>query len=237
MPLLDHFHEPLDPRADWQSFHSRWANAIADYLDEILPRRYFARVQINLGRYVEADVAEFESAGEPEGNGSPGGVALQTYAPPAVGLVLPAVYPDDLEVQVLDSDRGARLAAVAELVSPSNKDRADHRRAFVAKCSAYLQRGVGLVVVDTVTHRHFNLHDQLVESLGGAAPAPAAAALYAVAYRPARRHERNEIDAWPATLAVGRPLPTLPLALRGNGCLPLDLEATYAEARRRSRLT
>jgi hypothetical protein len=236
MPLLDHFHEPLDPRADWQSFHSRWANAIADHLDEVLPRRYFARVQINLGRSVEADVAEFESAGEPEVDGSPGGVAVQTYAPPAVGLVLPAVYPDDLEVQVLDSDRGARLAAVIELVSPSNKDREDHPAAFVAKCSAYLQRGIGLVVVDTVTHRHFNLHDQLVRALGGAAPALGPSALYAVAYRPTRRQERNEIDVWPAVLAVGRSLPTLPLALRGNGCLPLDLEATYSEARRRIRL-
>ena len=36
-------------------------------------------------------------------------------------------------------------------------------------------------------------------------------------------------------LAVGGPLPTVPLYLRGHGCVPLDLEATYAETRRRVR--
>jgi hypothetical protein len=238
MPLLDHFHEPLDPRADWQSFHNRWANAIADTLDSILPRRYFARVQANLGRHVEADVAEFEQAVAVETNGSAGGVAVQTYAPPAVGVVLPAVYPDDLEVEVLDSERGARLAAVVELISPANKDRDDHRRAFACKCAAYLQRGIGLVIVDTVTSRHFNLHKELVQSLGagGGTAMAESVRVYAVAYRPVRRSDQNEIDAWPVPLAVGQPLPTLPLALRGNGCVPLDLEGTYTEARRRSRL-
>ncbi len=237
MPLLDHFHEPLDPRADWQSFHNRWANAIADGLDRILPRRYFARVQANLGRQVEADVAEFETSDEPEANGSPRGVAVRHYAPPAVRTVLPAVFPDEMEVQVCDTDRGARLAAVVELVSPANKDRADHRRAFVVKCAAYLQRGIGLVLVDTVTSRRGDLRAELSELLGGpAGAAPVDACLYAVAYRPAHRDGRNEIDVWDARLAVGESLPTLPLALRGNGPVPLDLEASYTEARQRSRL-
>jgi hypothetical protein len=238
MPLLDHFHEPLDPRADWQSFHNRWANAIADGLDRILPRRYFARVQANLGRQVEADVAEFESAPGQETNGSPGGVAVQPYAPPAVRTVLPAVFPDDTEVQVCDTDRGARLAAVVELVSPANKDRADHRRAFAVKCAAYLQRGIGLVMVDTVTSRRFNLHAELVRLLGAgeAGVTPEEPLLYATAYRPVHRDGRNEIDVWDEALAVGGALPTLPLALRGDGNVPLDLEASYTEARQRSRL-
>jgi hypothetical protein len=44
------------------------------------------------------------------------------------------------------------------------------------------------------------------------------------------------IEAWPAVLAVGEALPRLPLALRGFGMVPVDLEATYEEARQRSRL-
>jgi hypothetical protein len=32
---------------------------------------------------------------------------------------------------------------------------------------------------------------------------------------------------WQAAVAVGDPLPTLPLWLRGNLCLPIDLDATY----------
>jgi hypothetical protein len=239
VPLLDHFHEPLDPRADWQSFHNRWANAIADSLDQILPRRYFARVQANLGKHVEADVAEFEAVAESETNGSSGGVAVRPYAPPAAQAVLPAIFPDDLEVQVCDTERGARLAAVIELVSPANKDRSEHRRAFSVKCAAYLQRGIGLVMVDTVSSRRFNLHNELLLLLGGAGAGsmPDDVYLYATAYRPVHRNDRNEIDVWDAALAVGESLPTLPLALRGNGAVPLDLEASYTEARQRSRLT
>jgi hypothetical protein len=37
-------------------------------------------------------------------------------------------------------------------------------------------------------------------------------------------------------LALGGALPELPLALLGTRAIPLDLEATYTEARRRARL-
>src|SRR5690349_3089615 len=148
MPLLDHFHPPLYPHRAWESFHSRWANSIADALNGSLPQRFFAEVQIHLGSRVEADVAEFEGPadpGEATGNGAAGGVALQTWAPPAATLVMPAVFPDDLEVHVRDEREDARLVAVVELVSPRNKDRAESRRAFAAKSAAYLQRGIGLL--------------------------------------------------------------------------------------------
>ena len=38
MQLLDHFHPPLSMVRHWESFHARWAAAIADVLnDELLP--------------------------------------------------------------------------------------------------------------------------------------------------------------------------------------------------------
>lgn len=133
---------------------------------------------------------------------------------------------------------GPTLVAAIELVSPGNKDRDDARRAFAVKCASYLQRGIGLIVVDTVTSRHGNLHDELVALLGHgkglAFPAPVP--LYATAYRPAHRDERNEIYLWREPLSVGQPLPTLPLAVRGLGCLPIELETTYEEARQRGRI-
>ena len=55
-------------------------------------------------------------------------------------------------------------------------------------------------------------------------------------YRPARRESGDQIDCWPVRLAVGQGLPILPLALRGGPTLPLDLEASYTDARVRSRL-
>jgi hypothetical protein len=238
MPLLDHFHAPLYPQRSWESFHSRWANSMADALQRILPERYFAEVHIHLGTQVEADVAEFEGTARVRANGAPGGVAVQAWAPPAATVVMPAVFPDDLTVEVRDELDDARLVAVAELVSPRNKDRAESRRAFAAKCAAYLQRGVGLVIVDIVTNRQFNLHDEMTrmldlpkECLMPADPA----SLYASAYRPLRRGEKNEIDTWLYPLAVNASLPTVPLALRGGPMIPLDLEATYTDARERSR--
>src|SRR5262245_36901740 len=148
MPLLDHFHAPLFPRHPWESFHAVWATAILESLNQLLPSRYFAAVHVHLGRHVETDVAEFDAGPSPEdaGNGAAGGgVALATYAPPAATMVLAATFPDDIEVQVIDTRDGAVVVAVVELVSPGNKDRPEARHAFAAKCAAYLQRGIGLV--------------------------------------------------------------------------------------------
>src|SRR5205085_725706 len=75
----------------------------------------------------------------------------EAAAAAAASLVMPAVFPDDIEVQVFATTAGATLVAAIELVSPGNKDREEARRAFAAKCAGYLTRGVGLVVVDVVT--------------------------------------------------------------------------------------
>lgn len=241
MPLRDHFHPPLHPTRSWESFHSRWASSIADYLDGVLPPRYFAEINVRLGPQVATDVAEWQ--GDPRGegelpNGPAGGqaVAVQTYSPPAPSAVLPAVFPDEMEVQVVDDRGAARLVAVVELVSPANKDRPGERRSFAAKCAAYLQGGVGVVVADVVTSKHFNLHNELTEVLQWGEPfrMQEEAHLYAVAYRPLRRAGRDEIDAWWQPLALGAALPTLPLALRGAFTLPLDLGACYEDTCRRA---
>jgi len=34
MQLLDHFHPPLSMVRHWESFHARWAAAIADVLND-----------------------------------------------------------------------------------------------------------------------------------------------------------------------------------------------------------
>jgi hypothetical protein len=243
MPLLDHFHPPAS-RYPWESFHMRWASAIADLLDRALPRNYFATVHTHLGPDVSADVTEVERpgpAGEGTGNGAAGGgVAVQPYTVPAATASMPAVFPDDLEVQVQDEREDGRVVAVIELVSPRNKDRPKARGGFAGKCAAYLQRGIGLIVVDIVTSRGGNLHNDLVRLFGlaqaGPFLMPEEAALYAVAYRPVRRGEASLIDLWAAPLALGSPLPVLPLALRGAAPVPLDLEGPYHDLCQRIRL-
>ena len=72
---------------------------------------------------------------------------------------------DEYEVRVYDVRRGRRLVAAIELVSPANKDRAGSRRTFAAKCAGYLKHGIGVVIVDVVTARAANLHEELFDLL------------------------------------------------------------------------
>jgi hypothetical protein len=235
VPLLDHFHPPVDPRAVWQSFHTRWAVSIADQLDRALPDRFFARVEANLGPNVAADVTEYETTGGGTRNGSAVAVVPQTYAPPKAETVA-IVFPEEVLVEVRDAERESRVVAVIELVSPSNKDREETRKAFAAKCASYLTSQIGLLIVDAVTNRRFNLHHELLTLLGTEPGAGVEQWIYASSYRPVRRDSADLLDYWVEPLEVGRPLPTMPLSLRGAGVIPLDLEASYMDASRRSRL-
>src|SRR5207248_626109 len=194
MPLLDHFRPPLFPRRHWESFHVTWAGSVADALNEdLLPDGYFAEEHAHAGARVEIDVATFA---DDRPTGPPAAVATRTYTPPAPALVVPAAFPDEFEVRVYEAEGGARLVAAVELVSPANKDRDSHRRAFATKCAGYLAQGIGLVVVDVVTTRQANLHADILRLLGrdpGPAPGPD---LYATAYRPIVRGAGDQIEVW-----------------------------------------
>jgi hypothetical protein len=240
MPLLDHFHPPVSERRSWEGFHGLWAAALVEKLNrDVLADEYFADMQVHVGSPVEVDVATLE---ESRRVAESGGVATTTrpavWTPPATDLVVHAVFPDDIEVQVFTTVTGATLVAAIELVSPGNKDLPETRRAFGAKCVSYLTRGIGLIVVDIVTNRSANLHNEVIGLLGRAEPflLPAAATTYAIAYRPSRQPSGDQIELWPKLLGLGQPLPTLPLALRNAGVVPVDLDETYGEARERSRL-
>lgn len=242
MPLLDHFHPPLAPRRHWESFHVNWAGAMADLLNEqLLPEGYFAEEHAHAGARVEIDVATFAepaSGGVSPGDGRTATATPRVWMPPAPAMVLPAAFPDAFEVLVFTTEGGATLVAAVELVSPANKDRAPHRRALAIKCASYLCQGVSLVLIDIVTSRQANLHNEMMQLLGHGAEAllPADASLYAASYRPVVRQQAEQTDVWPVVLAVGQPLPVLPLALDAEICLPLDLDSTYQTACQRRRL-
>jgi hypothetical protein len=220
MPLLDHFHPPLAPRRHWESFHVNWAGAMADALnDRLLPEGYFAEEHAQLGARAAT-------------------LPAQVWEPPAPTMVVPAAFPDSFEVLVFQGEGGATLVAAIELISPANKDRPAHRQAFAINCASYLCQGISLMIVDIVTSRQANLHNEMMRLLGNgdAFALPDKVVLYAVAYRPLVRDQTEQIEVWPATLALGQTLPVLPLALDAELCLPLDLEATYTAACQRRRL-
>jgi hypothetical protein len=241
MSLLDHFHPPLSDLRHWESFHAAWATEIMRTLNRrVLPAGCFAEAQVHVGSRVEIDVATFESAASalapPDGSG--GAVAVEAWAPPVASLIMPAVFPDEIEVQVFQTAGGATLVAAIELISPGNKDRPEARRGFTAKCASYLQQGIGLVIVDIVTSRPGNLHDELIRLLEqpNSFQFSEETSMYAAAYRPSRQPAGDQTEIWLASLGLGQALPTLPLALRGVATVPLDLESTYSTACQDSRL-
>jgi hypothetical protein len=243
MPLLDHFHPPLFPRHSWESFHSNWATRLADAITNLLPPDFIVEENTHGGGRLEIDVAAYEQPPEEDPHAAVNGAATSTlvqttWTPATATQTMPAVFPDSFEVRVFSTSGGLTLVAAIELISPGNKDRPEERRAFAAKCASYLHKGVAVIVMDVVTSRKANLHNEIMRLMNSADEflLPAEVDLYAVAYRPVLREERAEIDLWKAPCAIGQPLPLLPLRLTGDLFVPVDFEAAYQEACRRRRL-
>lgn len=229
MPLLDHFNPPLNRTHPWRSFHGAWAAAMARLLNQgVLPPGYYAVPLLDRDGPIEIDVValrEQKTSGPADDATGP-----QTWAPPdpgvAVAVELPGV--DGVEVQVFLDEGDPRLTAAVELLSPRNKDRPQARQAFAVKCVGYLQEGSSVVVVDTVTTRRADLNATILSLLGVDVSAALPAGLSAVSYRAVgREEETQQLQLWPAPLALGQPLPTLPLWIASDFSVPLDLEASY----------
>jgi Protein of unknown function (DUF4058) len=238
MPILDHFNPPLSIERIWNTFHHAWSATIARTLNrQLLPENYFAAPNIRFGPRVEIDVGTFEQASAV--GQAPGASALTLATPPATA-VIPAVFPDIVEVVIVHQEGGPQVVAAIELVSPSNKDRPATQRAFVAKMSSYLQQGIALSVIDLVTTRSAHLHNEWIawmQAEAGLMRNVSETPLYANSYRAVRRGERDEIDMWLNPLRVGQPLPSLVLFLRGDMWIDIPLETTYLETCEDQRIT
>jgi len=230
MPLFNHFVPPLSRTHPWRGFHSAWAAAMARHLNQgVLPPGYYAIPNVDLDGPIEIDVAavrdrEVEAGPIVE-------ESLSLWTPPQAALTVALDFPalELVEVQVFYDEDDPELKAAVELISPRNKDRPEARRTFAVKCLSYLHAGCSLVVVDVVANRRANFHAEILRllELNGPAAWESPTDLYAVAYRAAAVAQGRQLQAWPAALTLGGPLPQLPLWLGVDICVPLDLEATY----------
>jgi hypothetical protein len=244
MPLRDHFRPPVEDKHSWDELHGMWPGEIVRQLYPILPEGYVAAPRVHLGTAFEIVVSTYrqdEPARQEGPRAGNGGVAVAAWAPPEPTLTLKAELPDqdEYEVRVYDARHGRRLVAAIEIVSPSNKDRPESRRAFVAKVAALLQRDVSVSIVDLVTIRRFNLYADLLELIGGSDPMLGAEppGLYAVTVRGRKRYRnRPLIDTWFYPMALAKPLPTLPIWLDLDLHVLLDLETSYEETCRLLRI-
>ena len=237
MPLRDHFHSPVNDRFSWDGLHGAWPAMIVQAQCRVLPDRYLASPTVHLGSQMEVDIGTFDEGFPANWNAGDqsdeGGVATAIWAPPEPTLSVATASPDpaEYEVRIYDTDRGRQLVAAIEIVSPANKDRPDHRRAFVAKCESLLHSQVAVSIVDLVTTREFNLYGELLESLGQSDPflEPEPPPLYATSSRWIQRGRKWFLENWTHKLILGQPLPTLPLWLDDRLAVPLELEPCYEE--------
>ncbi|MCI0457117.1 MAG: DUF4058 family protein [Gemmataceae bacterium] len=236
MPLRDHFRSPVNDKHTWDELHGMWPAMIVRQLFDILPAGYVAAPGVHLGKAFEIDVSAFEED-EPRGikptpGSGNGGVATAAPPEPTLTLETDLSEQDEYEVRIYDAERGRQLVAAIEIVSPSNKDRPENRRAFVAKVAVLLQKDVCVSVVDLVTIRQFNLYADLLELVGGADPqlGPTPPHLYSVTIRTRKRPpKRSLLDLWYYPMTLGQPLPTLPIWLDADLRVLLPLEPGYEE--------
>ena len=244
MPLRDHFRSPLDDVHSWDELHGMWPAMIVRKLIEILPEPYFAAPGVHLGSLYEVDIGTYRKPeSDPDDvdvDAGGGGLAVATYAPPKPTLILEPRLPkeDVYEVRVYDSRRNRQLVAAIEIVSPSNKDRPQTRGTFIAKVAALLKHGICVSIVDVVSTSDFNLYSDLMDFFAVADPAlgEEPPPMYATTMRLREEGRRRMMDNWYHPLAIGQPLPTLPIWLKETKAISLDLESSYEETCRTLRI-
>jgi hypothetical protein len=102
---------------------------------------------------------------------------------------------------------------------------------FAAKCAAYLQQGVSLLLVDIVTTRTTTPVPHLLKLLSANPRNPLGdLSLYALACRCSVGTSSDRMELWPESLSIGAQLPTLPLWIRPDYAVPIDLEQSYLKS-------
>jgi hypothetical protein len=221
MPVLDHSSQEVQDVIEFESFHHHFATQIAVDLNKILPKGFRARAKVHVGPIevdVRADAIRGASANLPQ------------YKAPKPAITSNAHYPEEsFEVLVNYTSRRKEITVGAiEIVSRRNKDRAEARTLFVAKCTNLLSSGVSLIVVDLLRLPAFNLHNELLENLqitegkleGEGKP------LYCCSYRPYVL-DAPQLEVWSYLFNVGEALPEPPLFLTTECAVPVPLEQSY----------
>ena len=123
---------------------------------------------------------------------------------------------------------GHRLVALIEIISPANKDRSRHVKDFVDKAASALDLGVHLLLVDLFPpgpHDRSGMHGAILHELEPSevpyeVPADEPATLASYAAGPV-------VEIYVEHVAVGAPLPEMPLFLCPDRYVNVPLEPTY----------
>ena len=232
MPL----HDWRDPRG-WDSLHLAWQGQLLDWIQPRLPAGYRAysagvpalTIDIPNGR-PDLGVRSWKPPLTPSAAPvEPPPADAATMEPDAEGVAVLALDP----LRAIHIDLHGQLIAAVELVSPRNKDRPDSRERYTSRYFGYIHNSVNLLLIDVLPRpAGFSFADAIAANLG--IEQPPCPVPFAASYRVGEPvPEGTLIARWLRPLAVGTPLPTIPLALTVHLAVPVDLEHTYREAARR----
>lgn len=212
----------------FHDFHQSWMIAIRNALNSgRLPAGYFAMVEQQAGG-PEPDVVTLGLT-PPPGPVS-GGTAVDLQ-PPKTRFVMRAAAggyarkANRVSVRHPDGD----VVAILEIVSPGNKDSRQAIQQFARKAVAFLRAGVNLLIADLFPPGrrdpqgiHKVIWDHLQDEPFSLPPdKPLTLAAYAVGI---------EAVAYVEAVAVGDPLPDMPIFLTPDRYVACPLEETYQTA-------
>lgn len=220
----------------FHSFHNSWITHLGDALNGgLLPPDYYALGEQHAGHFM-TDILTLHASrpnGEPPALPSSGGVLTLAEAPPQVRRHLTATetYRQLRRTLAIRHISGHRLIALVEIVSPANKDRLESVEVFVAKTVEALDLGVHVLLIDLLPpgrHDPRGLHGAVWNQFDeGPYDLPVAEPLTLAAYAAG-----TPVKAYLEHLAVGNPLPDMPLFLVSDRYIPVPLEVTYQTAYR-----
>ena len=236
MPLHDW---SLVSPGTFHGFHTAWIAELARALNNgLLPESYYAESEQVAGQ-TGPDVLALEFDGnfskvDIDRDESLGGTALLTDVQPTVTLKQTAseaeIYGERRNRLAIRHTSGDRLVAFIELLSSGNKSSQRMLDRFLDKVCSVIEQGVHLLIVDPYAPGSLDpqgIHGAIWKEIDPSSPFhfPDQRKLTAVSY-----HAIIPPVAYVEPMALGLPLPVMPLFLDSNRYLNLPLEPTYSAA-------
>jgi hypothetical protein len=212
----------------FHDFHQSWAIEVRNALNfGCLPDGYFAMAEQVVSGPIPHVVTlqQHDNLSEPTG-----GVALAA-APPQASYV--ATAEQDVYAargnRIAIKHRLGKVVAVIEIISPGNKHSEGAFRSLIEKACELIGSGINLLVIDLFPpgkHDRLGIHRAIWERIDqDSFELPPDKPLTIAAYK-----ALGIRTAYVEPIAVGDPLPSLPIFLDAETYVPAPLEASYQAA-------
>lgn len=225
------------PMHDWtrmeagiyHDFHHEWISEIKRGLNRgLLPTNYYAMAEQVAAGFGPEVLTLQDVKADPSGNA--GGVATKTRPRTTHYAELPGEFKQRRKsLVVVRHISDDRIVAMIEIVSPGNKNNTNAFQAFVQKACELLEQRIHLLLLDPFPPGHRNpngIHGAIWSRFDDEPfQLPAEKPLTLVAYESA-----FNTRAYIENIAVGEPLPEMPLFLAPDYHILLPLEAMYQAA-------